>query len=48
MLNRYLWGAAVDQLLAGQELLDELTYTLSDGTATATAILRIRIQGAAG
>ena len=40
--------AAVDQLLAGEELLDELTYTLSDGTDTATAILRIRIQGAAG
>jgi VCBS repeat-containing protein len=40
--------AAVDQLLAGQELFDELTYTLSDGTDTATAILRIRIQGAAG
>jgi VCBS repeat-containing protein len=40
--------AAVDQLLAGEELFDELTYTLSDGTDTATAILRIRIQGAAG
>jgi VCBS repeat-containing protein len=40
--------AAVDQLLAGQELLDELTYTLSDGLATNTAILRVHIQGAAG
>lgn len=40
--------AAVDELLAGEELFDELGYTLSDGTATATSTLRIRIQGAAG
>ena len=40
--------AAIDQLMAGQELFEELQYTVSDGTDTSIGTLRIRIQGAAG
>jgi VCBS repeat-containing protein len=40
--------AAIDALMAGQELFEELQYTVSDGTDTSIGTVRIRIQGAAG
>lgn len=38
--------AAVDALMAGQELFDEIGYTVSDGVDVDTGLLRIRIRGA--